>query len=83
MIFGVAREAFFLMSRAMCLGSVTPCSSSKALNSDGFVGDVKPAPPEGAAWTPVKRTGQSQVLERGKRMTVCVGASLPSELVEP
>jgi hypothetical protein len=43
---------------------------------------VKPAPPKEAACTPVKRTGQSQVLERGKRMTVCVGASLPFELVE-
>ena len=57
-------------------------SFSKALNSDGFVGDMKPAPPEEAACTPVKRTGQSQVLERGKRKTVCVGASLPFELVE-
>ena len=66
----------------MCSGSVKPCLSSKVLNSDGFVGDLKPAPPEGAACTPVKRTGQSQVLERGKRMTVCVGASLPFELVE-
>ena len=66
----------------MCGGSVTSCFFSKALNSDGLFGDMKPAPPEGAACTPVKRTGQSQVLERGKRKTVCVGASLPSELVE-
>ena len=66
----------------MCAGSTTRYLSSKALNSDGFVGDMKPAPPEGAACTPVKRTGQSQVLERIKRKKVCVGASLPSELVE-
>ncbi len=30
----------------------------------------------------MKRTGQSQVQERNKRKTVCVGASLPSELVD-
>ncbi len=63
----------------MCSGSTTPYLSSNSLNSDGFFGDMKPAPPEGAACTPVKRTGQSQVLERGRRKTVCVGTSLPSE----
>ena len=79
----------------MSSGSVAPCCLSKVLNSLNFFGgtnggdsgvaapaDSKPAPLEGAACPSVKRTGKNQVREQEKRITVCSGASLSSELVE-
>ncbi len=65
--FAAGQENIFFDEQSNVL--MTAWFNSKSLNSVGFVGNLKPAPPEGAACPPVKRTGQSQVRERGKRKT--------------